>query len=239
MPNKHFPTLVVVRSQISRLALLSLLTLSVAGCDNNNPIAPAPPPPRPSPPPSPPVPVTTVTLEGRVLDELNQPVQGARITHSTGPSGSLSSTVADDSGRFSLTVEWPVNRSSIYLRVEREGYEAAETRVETAAASETVLLKVYTSLTISAGEFQTTLSLPTTDCWWEPICRRATVSAPPGKLVNIKVVPVDGLEYAGLAGWDQLEWGYNFPNELTVAGGVDVWIAVRQFGRVTIIATER
>jgi hypothetical protein len=239
MPTKTlFPTLGVVRSPISRLALLSLLFLSGGGCDNNSPIAPAPPPPRPATPP-PPVTLTTVKLEGRVLDEINEPVRGATIQHLYPPDGSLRTTTTDDTGSFSLTVERPANRPGITLHVEREGYESADIHVEAAEASSEVLLKTYRSLTIIPGEFQATLSLPTSVCWWEPICRRATVSAPPGKLLNIKVVPADGLEYAGLAGRDQLQWGYNFPNELTVPGGADVWIAVRQFGRVTIIATER
>ena len=75
--------------------------------------------------------------------------------------------------------------------------------------------------------------------WLEPICRRAIVSSPSEKLVDIEVIPADGQEYVGLALKEQLPWGYDFPSRVTVSGGVEVWIVVRQKGRVTVVATDR
>ena len=74
--------------------------------------------------------------------------------------------------------------------------------------------------------------------WVEPICRRAIINSPSGKLVEIEVIPAAGQDYVGLALQEQLPWGYDFPSRVTVSGGVEVWIVVRQERRVTVVATE-
>ena len=65
------------------------------------------------------------------------------------------------------------------------------------------------------------------------------MNSPSGKPVDIEVRPADGEEYAGLALSDQLEWGFNFPSRVTVPGGAEVWIVVRQPGWVTVGAVDR
>jgi hypothetical protein len=81
-------------------ALLSLLVLAAAGCGNST-VAPTPLPTSLSA-------LTTVRLEGQVLDEHNQPVEGARVTlRSIYPVAPIEprSVITDDKGSFSLTLE--------------------------------------------------------------------------------------------------------------------------------------
>ena len=122
-------TVAIVRSNVSRSALLGLLVLSASGCENNSILTPTPIPL----PPSPSATLTTVRFEGRVLDEHNnQPVEGARITltfiNPGGPTERIRttppSTTADDAGGFSLTVDLPENWLGVTLRVDREGYDS-------------------------------------------------------------------------------------------------------------------
>ena len=219
-------------------ALLSLLLL-FGGCGNDSGVAPTPPPPRPSPYPPPPAPDRIVRLEGRVLDEHDQPVEGARITQPYWPSGTLASTTADDAGRFILDANWPEHWPGISLTVDREGYEGTGMGLAAHEATREVIMKMYRLLTISTGErLLATLSIRTAGaCWWEPICRRVRVNAPSGQPVDLEVTSSDGQEHVGLAfGDQQLFWESNFPSRVTVPGGVDVWIAVRQLGRVTLRA---
>ena len=178
--------------------------------------------------------MATVRLEGRVLDDLSQPVEHARIA------GPGSSTTADETGSFSLTVDWPSNWPAVTLHVDREGYESSMVSVPTAEANRPVLINVYRSLTISPGEtIATSVSLRlSADCGWDPYCRRVIVNSSPDKLVDIEVIPADSHDYAGLAVGNELQSGYNFPRRVTASGGDEVWIVVRQLGRVTIVATN-
>jgi hypothetical protein len=219
----------------SRSALLGLLVLTVSGCGDNapTPLAPTPLAPTPLPLPS--------TLEGRVLDEQNQPVGGARITltsiQPTGPKSGPSVT-ADDTGSFSLTLNLPANWRHVTLRAGREGYESNEWVFVSRGQHHAVPIKVYRSLTISPGEsIQTTVSLDFYACGWFE-CRRVRVNAPSGTLVDIEVFPADGQEYVGLARRDELSL-YPLPRQVTVSGGDDVWIVVEQLGRVTLRAAGR
>lgn len=220
------------------LALLSLLVLPASGCDNNGVAGPTPPPPPP------PAGMTSVRLEGRVLDERNQPVEGASLrANPWSPArGPAPGTTTDETGSFSLTLEWQANWAPpLSLAVDREGYESFIVPVPAAEASRALLISIYRSLTISPGEsIQTTVSLPSYPCALEPLCRRVGVNAPSGKPIDIEVVPADGQPYAGLALADQVvDWYANFPSRVTVSGGDSVWIAVRQPGRVNVIATGR
>lgn len=230
------PTLAVVRSKASRSALLSLLVLSAFGCDNNRSLPPLGPTPLP-------LPSSTVTLEGLVLDEQNQPVGGARITlRYVNPGGPVAgpSVTADDTGGFSLSLDLPVNWQGVTLRVDREGYESNEWVGAWPGGTDAVLIKVYRSLTISPGEsIQTTVSLPSYACGWSE-CRRVGVNAPSGTRVDIEVFPADGQEYVGLARRDERSL-YPLPRQVTVSGGDDVWIVVGigQLGRVTLRAAGR
>jgi hypothetical protein len=219
-------TIAVVQSKTSRSALLGWLVLSASGCENTSIPAPTPQPP--------PVTVLTVRLEGRVLDEHNQPVGGAWI------GGPRSSTTADEKGSFSLTVDWPSNWRAVGLGVSREGYESNRVSVAADEATRPVLINLYRSLTISPGEtIPTSVSLRSyTDCGWEPYCRRVIVNSSSDKFVDIEVIPADSQDYAGLAVGDELQSGYNFPRRVTASGGDEVWIVVRQLGQVTIVATN-
>jgi hypothetical protein len=238
------PTLAVLRSTASRSALLGLLVLTVSGCGDNapTPLAPtplvptlAPTPPTPTPPPPWP------RVEGRVLDEQNQPVQGARVTHRG------NSTTADDAGGFSLTVDLPDYAAQwpyITLRVDREGYEAADAVVKWAEA---ILINMYRSLTISPGEsIEITVSLPSSSylCsmgWYDTNpCRLVKVNSPSGELVDLEVFPADRQKEIGLArAREQSEFAADLPRRLTVAGGDEVWIVVGEPGRVTLRAAGR
>jgi hypothetical protein len=230
-------TIAVLHSKASRSALLSLLVLLASGCGNNSSVTPTPLPPAPS---------VTVRLEGRVLDEHDQPVEGARITltyiHPGGPIASSGPTApsitADDTGAFSLILNLPANWQRLTLRVDREGYESDARIFVEARAIRALLINMYRSLTISPGQsIQTAVSLRSLYCGFEGNpCRRVIVNSPPGKLVDLEVIPADGQEYAGLAVRDQVALGYDFPRRLTVSGGDEVWIVVGQLGRVTLRA---
>jgi hypothetical protein len=228
---------------ISVLSIAAASFLAASGC-SDSPVAPSPQPP------SPPATLTTVTLEGRVLDEQNQPVEGARITlthvHPTGPIANFGGTAprvtADDTGHFTLNLELPANWQQVTLRVDREGYES-DTRIWfVRAAPRALLISLYRSLTISPGEsIQTTVSLPSFACWLEESpCRRVSVNAPSGKLVDIEVIPEDGQEDVGLAVGNPPRPD-GLPRQVTVSGGDDVWIVNRlgQLGRVTLRAAGR
>jgi hypothetical protein len=79
--------------------------------------------------------------------------------------------------------------------------------VDPVAATRGVLINLYRSLTISpGGSIQAMVSLDYECAWLEPICRRAIVSSPSEKLVDIEVIPADGQEYVGLALKEQLPW---------------------------------
>ena len=52
----------------------------------------------------------------------------------------------------------------------------------------------------------------------------------------LEVLPADGQDYAGLGVRDQMLVGYNFPSQLAVPNGAEVWIVVRHLGRVTLHA---
>ena len=231
------PTIPVVRSKARRSALLSLLVMVVSGCGNPRSVTPTSP-------------SATVRLEGRVLDEHNQPVEGARITltyiHPGGPIENTRPTApsitADGTGTFGLMLDLPANWQQVTLRVDREGYESdARIFVEAAEASRAVFINMYRSLTISPGQsIQTTVSLLSHDCGFDARpCRRVIANAPSGKLVDIEVSPEDGQEYVGLAVRDQVALGYDFPSRVTVSGGDEVWIVVGQPGRVTLRAAGR
>jgi hypothetical protein len=155
------------------------------------------------------------------------------------PGGSVPSTTADDAGSFTLNVDWPANWPGITLRIDREGYETADASVPRAEATRAVLINMYRFLTISPGESIQILSFPWTDCGPEPLCRRAMVDAPSGTLVDLEAMPAEGQEYAGLAPRDQLSWGASLPSRVTVPGGVEIWIFVRQPGQVTLRAAGR
>lgn len=229
-------TIAVVHSKASRSALLSLLVLLASGCGNTG-VTPTPLPPAPS---------VAVRLEGRVLDEHDQPVEGARITLSyIHPGGSIAnsgatapSTTADDTGAFSLILNLPANWQQLTLRVDRGGYESDTRIFVEAGAIRALLINMYRSLTISPGQsIQTAVSLRSLYCGFEGNpCRRVIVNSPPGKLVDIEVIPADGQEYVGLAVRDQVALGYDFPRRVTVSGGDEVWIVVGQLGRVTLRA---
>lgn len=230
-------SIAVVHSRASRSALLSLLVLAASGCGNNSSVTPTSP-------------SATVRLEGRVLDEHNQPVEGARITltyiHPGGPIENIRATApsitADDTGTFSLMLDLPADWQQVTLRVDREGYESdARIFVVAAAASRAVVINMYRSLTISAGQsIQTTVSLLSHDCGFDgKPCRRVIANSPSGQLVDIEVSPEDGQEYVGLAVRDQVVLGYDFPRRVTVSGGDEVWIVVGQLGRVTLRAAGR
>jgi hypothetical protein len=234
-----FLTFAVVRSKASRWALLSLLVVSASGCEGNSLT------PTPLPPPS-----ATVRLDGRVLDEHNQPVAGARITltyiHPSRPMADIRATApsitADDTGAFSLMLDLPADWQQVTLRVDREGYESdARIFVGAAEASRALLINMYRSLTISAGQsIQTMVSLRSHDCGFDgKPCRRVIANSPPGKLLDLEVSPEDGQEYVGLAVRDQVVLGYDFPRRVTVSGGDEVWIVVGQLGRVTLRAARR
>ncbi len=224
----------ITRRKTSQLALLSFLFVPAFGCGDTASLAPTPLPSSP-----PPVNVTPVRLEGHVLDEHGQPVDGARITPLYLPGGAAPSATADHTGSFSITVGWPANWPGITLRVERDGYEFADVPVQADDAS-AVRINIYKTLAISAGEsIQATLSLRVGDCGFEPYCRRAIVNAPSGQLVDIEVIATEGQEYVGLALRDQLIWGRTFPTRLTAPGGAEVWIFARQVGRVTLRAVGR
>jgi hypothetical protein len=228
-------TVAAAPSKGVRSVLLSLLALSASGCGSPSNVAPTPVTPTPTPPPSPSVPVS---LEGRVLDEREEPIEGATITGSTYFAGSLANTSTDNAGRFSLTVDLQERWDSVTLRAVRDGYETARVNVHSDEAARAILVYVYRSLTISPGEsIQTTLSdRPIFDCGFYPVCRRAVVNAASGTRVDVGVMPADGQEYAGLAFGDQLIWGYNFPGQVTMSGGGEVWIVGHQPGRVTLRA---
>jgi hypothetical protein len=246
-PRIPLPTLAVVRSKASRSALLSLLVLTVSGCGDNAPTPLAPTPLAPT--PLAPTPTPTVTFEGLVLDEQNQPVEGARITlthvHPTGPIANVGGTAprvtADDTGHFTLNLELPANWQQVTLRVDREGYESDTRIFFVRAAPRALLISLYRSLTISPGEsIQTTVSLPSFACGLEERpCRRVSVNAPSGKLVDIEVIPADGQEDVGLAVGNPHFWPDGLPRQVTVSGSVEVWILVGQLGRVTLRAAGR
>ena len=220
------------------LALLSLLVLSASGCDNNSSAGPTPKPPPP------PAGMTSVRLEGRVLDEHNQPVENVGLTAQPWlpARGPAPGATTDDTGSFSFTLDWQTNWAPpLSLDVRREGYEPLSVPVSRAEASRALLINIYKSLAIGAGEsIQATVSLQAYPCGMEPLCRRVGVNATSGKPIDIEVVPADGQPYAGLALADQVvDWYANFPSRVTVSGGDSVWIAVRQPGRVNVIATGR
>ena len=237
----------VVRSNTRRAALLAVLVLSAAGCDSKSI-----PPTMPGPPGLPPLPsatLTTVRLEGRIVDEhTDQGVEGALITITwinPGPPFDLSgmtppSTSADDTGSFSLAVDLPENWFGVTLRVDRDGYDSVGgTYLQKTEATRTLLIGMYRSLTIRPGEsIATAVSLRSDYCGYlmDP-CRRVSVNAPSGKLVEIEVVPADDLESVGLAIEADLNSGFNFPRKVTVSGGDPIWIVVGQLGRMTLRAT--
>ena len=235
------------RSNARRAALLGLLVLWAAGCDSKSiPLT------RPAPTGLPPLPSatrTTVRLEGRLVDEhTEQGVEGARIMITwinPGPPFDMTgmtppSTSADETGRFSLTVDLPENWLGVTLRVDRDGYDSVGgTYLPKTEATRPLLIGMYRSLTIRPGEsIATAVSLRSDYCGYlmEP-CRRVSVNAPSGKLVEIEVIPEDGLESVGLSNEADLNSGFNFPRKVTVSGGDPIWIVVRQLGRMTLRAT--
>jgi hypothetical protein len=203
------PTLAVLRSKASRSALLGLLVLTVSGCGDNAPTPLAPTPLAPTPAPAP---AATIRVEGRVLDEQNQPVQGARVTLlSPTPVGPVPSTTADNAGGFSLTVDWQAHWLEITLGVDREGFEAAWESVSSADATREVLITMYRALTISPGK-SIHITAPSVSAaggggsrflcgesdWDASFCRPVLVNAPSGESVDLEVFPADGQTEVGL-----------------------------------------
>jgi hypothetical protein len=246
-------TVAAVRSKAGRSALLCLLVLSVSGCGDNGSVTPTPLGPTPLGPTPPPGPRVTVRLEGRVLDEQNQPVAGARITNlpHLNLDGTAPSTTADDAGGFSLTVDWLAQWLTtpvpVVYRVDREGYEGIDASVpSTDATTREVLINMYRLLTISPGESiegAVSLDFPRYRCggWWETYpCRRVLVNAPSGELVDLDVFPADGQKEVGLARREsEFESVVDLPSRMTVAGGDEVWIVVGELGRVKLRAASR
>jgi hypothetical protein len=235
-----------IHRHFTRIAF-GLLVLSAVGCENSNILTP---PPAPTGlPPLPSATRTTVRLEGRVFDEhTDQPVEGARITITwinPGPPMDLTgatppSTTADGTGSFSLAVDLPDNWLGVTLRVERDGFDpVGGTYLQKTEAVRALSIGMYRSLTIRPGEsIATAVSLRSDHCGYlmEP-CRRVSVDAPTGKLVEIEVVGEDTQHNVGLAIEADLGSGFNFPRKVTVLGGDKVWIVAGQLGRVTLRAT--
>lgn len=235
------------RSNARRAALLGLLVLSAAGCDSKS--IPPTMPATTGLPPLPSATRTTVRLEGRIVDEhTDQGVEGARITIiwiNPGPPFDMTgvtppSTSADVTGSFNLTVDLPENWLGVTLRVDRDGYDSVGgTYLPKTEATRHLRIGMYRSLTIRPGEsIATAVSLRSDYCGYlmEP-CRRVSVDAPSGKLVEIEVIPEDGLESVGLSTEADLNSGFNFPRKVTVSGGEPIWIVVGQLGRMTLRAT--
>ena len=139
----------------------------------------------------------------------------------------------------SLPVDLPENWLGVTLRVERDGYDSvAGNYLPKTEAVRALHIGMYRSLSIRPGEsIATAVSLRSDHCGYlmEP-CRRVSVDAPSGKLVEIEVVPSDSQDSVGPATEPDLNSGFNFPRKVTVLGGDKVWIVMGQLGRVVLCA---
>ena len=161
----------------SRLVLLFLAEACAAGCGGHAPTTPTPTvaastqtavaSPRA---------VQPLRVAGRVVDTMNAPVGGARVTQWD----TANTAVADANGVFELTASVSSQDRSFWVTVEKPGYETSELArsIDTAANTS---LRLHQIRTIPAGQsFQAAVTTDDSACGyhWGYVCRRVHVTAP-------------------------------------------------------------
>jgi len=220
----------VSRNQ-GRLALWLALMGTTAGCGT---------PARPSPiPQAEPAPITTVAvqLDGRVLDlDTNTGIPGATVTLQSvsGVSNSgldLRATTSNADGTYTLTVEVPVGWHSLYLDVDRGGYEPALGWVTPERVGDAVV-RAYPTVTLQAGGTTDTQVSPMARfstnnvCWFlidEFACRRVRLDAAIGRRIDVEATSLDGSTAFGLVTSQQQPEFSGYQRQITVSTG-EFWI---------------
>ena len=148
-------------------------------------------PPRAAPPAPDPI-----RLQGRVIEETNRVVAGAKVSFFGSTGVPVDPIVADADGRFAARVDGFLRGVRVYL--EHEGYEPSTLILSwpDAGPGDTVDrdLRLYAIRRITAGEsLQITFAPGDPYCWTnfddEGTCRRFRVVAPDAGLLTIRVEP--------------------------------------------------
>jgi hypothetical protein len=178
-----------------------------------------------------------VRVEGRVIDaDREKAVPGAVVTpvgfcaKGIPPAGGACRRVdpgaarvaADANGVFAVVANIPQTWDELLLGVTRDGYEPMDIYVAPSDVT-AATLRVLPTLTINPGESLTTRTFHgAKNCGNDGhYCRRVMINAPPGDLIEVEVIPVEGQEVGILGGPATMV----FPSQrqITVSGR-EVWI---------------
>ena len=161
-----------------RLVLLFLAEACAAGCGGHAPTTPTPAAAASTTQTA--VAATRVVqplrVAGRVVDTMNAPVGGARVTQWD----TANTAIVDANGVFELTASVTPQDRSFWVTVEKPGFETSELArtIDTAANTS---LRLHQIRTIPAGQsFQAAVTADDSACGyhWGYICRRVHVTAP-------------------------------------------------------------
>lgn len=175
-------------TSVNRLGVLFLATIVTCGCNGQSTTQPTPVVPvAPAATPQPASTFTPVHVVGRVIDGVNNPVAGARVTRWD---SLTETTISDAEGVFEMTLALKAQDRSFWVTIEKAGYETSELNrsVDTAA---TTSLRLHQIRRIAAGESLGSVINPDdSSCGyhWGYLCRRVHVSSQSSGTLTVEVV---------------------------------------------------
>jgi Carboxypeptidase regulatory-like domain len=119
--------------------------------------------------------VQPLRISGRVVDTMNAPVGGARVTQWD----TANTAIADANGVFELTASVTPQDRSFWVTVDKPGFETSELARSIDSAANTSL-RLHQTRTIPAGQsFQAAVNADDSACGyhWGYVCRRVHVIA--------------------------------------------------------------
>ena len=171
----------------NRLGVLFLAAIVTCGCNGQSTTQPTPVVPVVTPQPTGTSIVAPVRVLGRVIDDVNNPVAGARVTRWD---SLTETTISDADGAFEMTLALKAQDRSFWVTVEKAGYETSELNrsVDTAA---TTSLRLHQSRSIAAGESLASVINPDDSACgyhWGYFCRRVRVRSESSGTLTLEVV---------------------------------------------------
>ena len=174
----------------NRLGVLFLATIVTSGCEGQpttQPTPVVPVAPAATPQPTPTFTSTPLHVVGRVIDGVNNPVTGARVTRWD---SLTETTISGADGAFDMTLAMKPQDRSFWVTVEKAGYETSELNrsVDTAA---TTSLRLHKIQSVAAGESLGSVINPDDSACgyhWGYLCRRIHVRPQSPGTLTLEVV---------------------------------------------------
>jgi Carboxypeptidase regulatory-like domain len=189
------------------LALNAAVAMVAAGCGGQQ-ASTAPTPivasdTNPNPAPAARV-IQPLRIAGRVLDDANTPVSGARVTQWD----TANTATTDASGAFEMTASVTPQDRSFWVTVEKPGFETSELARNIDAAP-SASLRLHQVRTMTAGEsIQGVVNADDSACGyhWGFVCRRVRVNSPASGTLIVELASDSsglGVAIAGPVGFPQ------------------------------------